>query len=427
MVIHVVKQGDSVYSVAQEYGVSSDRLLIDNGLTDDSELVIGQTLVILYPEQVHTVKAGETLRSIALQYGSTVVQIYRNNPQLRALPNLMEGEELVISFQQQKEGAMSVNGYAYPFVNRDLFRETLPYLTYVTPFTYGFTPTGELVDLDDAFMIAEARNYGVAPLMHLSTLTEEGSFSNDLAHIALNNMEVQERLIQNVIATMGRKNYYGLDVDFEYVFPEDRDAYTAFIRNLRNRLNPLGYEVTVALAPKTSANQRGLLYEGHDFRGLGQAANWVLLMTYEWGYTYGPAMAVSPINKVREVLDYTVTEIDPKKIFLGMPNYGYDWTLPFVQGESKATLISNVRAVEIARRYGAEIQFDETSQAPFFRYYDEQGRQHEVWFEDARSIRAKLALVPEYGFEGVGYWNLMRPFPQNWTVLNALYHIRNVL
>ena len=427
MVIHVVKKGDSVYSVAQEYGVSPNRLLIDNGLNDASELVVGQTLVILYPEQVHTVKQGDTLRSIALQYGSTVVQIYRNNPQLRALPNLMEGEELVISFQQQKEGAMSVNGYAYPFIDRDLYRETMPYLTYVTPFTYGFTATGELVDLDDAFMIELARDYGVAPLMHLSTLTEDGNFSNDLAHVALNDMQVQTRLIDNIIATMRRKNYYGLDVDFEYVFPEDRDAYTAFVQTLRNRLNPLGYEVTVALAPKTSANQQGLLYQGHDFRGLGQAANWVLLMTYEWGYTYGPPMAVSPINKVREVLDYAVTEIDPKKIFLGMPNYGYDWTLPFVQGQSKATLISNVRAVELARRYGAEIQYDETAQAPFFRYYDEQGRQHEVWFEDARSVRAKLQLVPEYRFEGVGYWNLMRPFQQNWTVLNALYHIRKVL
>ena len=138
-------------------------------------------------------------------------------------------------------------------------------------------------------------------------------------------------------------------------------------------------------------------------------------------------MAVSPIDKVREVLDYAVTEIDSKKIFLGVPNYGYDWMLPFVQGESRATLISNVHAVELARQYGAEIQFDETAQAPFFRYYDRQGRQHEVWFEDARSIRRKLQLVPEYGFQGVGYWNLMRPFPQNWTVLNALYHIRKIL
>ncbi len=288
MVIHVVKQGDSVYSVAQEYGVSPDRLLIDNGLNDASELVVGQTLVILYPAQIHTVRAGETLRSIALQYGSTVTQIYRNNPQLQALPSLMEGEELVISFQQQKEGVMSVNGYAYAFIDRDLYRETLPYLSYVTPFTYGFTSLGELVDLDDEFMIAEARDYGVAPLMHLSTLTEEGGFSNELAHVVLNDMQVQARLINNIISAMRRKNYYGLDVDFEYVFPEDRDAYTAFVRNLRNRLNPLGYEVTVALAPKTSANQQGLLYQGHDFRGLGQAANWVLLMTYEWGYTYGP-------------------------------------------------------------------------------------------------------------------------------------------
>lgn len=80
-----------------------------------------------------------------------------------------------------------------------------------------------------------------------------------------------------------------------------------------------------------------------------------------------------------------------------------------------------------AARYYAAIRFDESVQAPWFRYVDERGQEHEVWFEDARSIRAKLSLVPEYGLRGVGYWNLMRPFPQNWVILNALYHIREGL
>ena len=60
-------------------------------------------------------------------------------------------------------------------------------------------------------------------------------------------------------------------------------------------------------------------------------------------------------------------------------------------------------------------------------YYDEQGREHEVWFEDARSVRAKLDLVPLYGLRGVSYWNIMKFLPQNWAVLNALYTIRRVL
>ena len=150
----------------------------------------------------------------------------------------------------------------------------------------------------------------------------------------------------------------------------------------------------------------------------------MLLMTYEWGYAGGPPMAIAPLPNVRQVVEYALTEIPARKIWLGVPNYGYDWPLPYVAGQSRARSLSSQQAVALARRYGAAIQYDSQAQAPWFRYTDDQGRQHEVWFEDARSIQAKLALVPQYGLWGVGYWNLMREFPQNWRVLNGLYHIR---
>ena len=134
-------------------------------------------------------------------------------------------------------------------------------------------------------------------------------------------------------------------------------------------------------------------------------------------------MAVAPIDQVRRVLDYAVTRIPADKILLGMPNYGYDWTLPFVQG-SAARVVNNVQAVEIAARYGAEIRFDERSQAPFFNYYDEQGRRHEVWFDDARSIRARLRLIAEYGLSGLSYWTIDNLFRAQYLVLSALYTIR---
>nr|WP_325258498.1 glycosyl hydrolase family 18 protein [uncultured Oscillibacter sp.] len=145
--------------------------------------------------------------------------------------------------------------------------------------------------------------------------------------------------------------------------------------------------------------------------------------SYEWGYTYGPPMAVAPLPNVRAVLDYAITEIPAEKIFLGVPNYGYDWPLPFVQGTTKAQSISNQRAIELAVQYGVAIEYDETAQSPFFHYTDAAGGVHEVWFEDARSMDAKLRLVAEYGFRGAGFWNLMRPFSQTWLVLDALYDI----
>lgn len=286
MVIHVVRPGDSVYRIAREYGVPVSQVIGDNELLNAAQLVVGQTLVIRFPKTIHTVQYGESLSSIARQYSLSLRQLYRNNPILQGEPAIYPGQTLVISYQQEeKRGTLSVNGYAYPFIDKDLLQRTLPYLTYLTPFTYGFTPSGDLVDLDDGVLLAMARHGGVAPLMHLSTLTEEGGFSNDLAHIALTDQAVQDALVANLQRVLTQKGYQGLDVDFEYVFPQDAEAYAAFLGRLAEMFNPMGWPVIAALAPKTSATQRGLLYEGHDFRRIGAAVNEVLLMTYEWGYT----------------------------------------------------------------------------------------------------------------------------------------------
>lgn len=219
-----------------------------------------------------------------------------------------------------------------------------------------------------------------------------------------------------------QKGYAGVDIDFEYILAEDRDAFTAFVGRVAEAMRSIGKQTSVALAPKQSADQKGLLYEGKDYGGLAKAADYVLLMTYEWGYTYGPPMAVAPINQVRKVVDYAITEIPKEKIRLGIPNYGYDWPLPFEKGVTKARTIGNVEAVQIAAKQGAQIYFDERSQAPYF-HYEEAGVRHEVWFEDVRSMQAKFDLMMEYDLNGAGYWQIMRLFRANWLLLASQFAI----
>ena len=134
-------------------------------------------------------------------------------------------------------------------------------------------------------------------------------------------------------------------------------------------------------------------------------------------------MAVAPLRAVRRVLDYAVSEMPPEKIFMGFSNYAYDWMLPYQAGSTRAELIGNEFAVQLAVQVGAEISYDETAQTPYFHYTGADGAVHEVWFEDARAQAAKLRLVAEYGFLGMGYWNIMRPAPQTWLVLSSLYDI----
>ncbi len=427
MIIYVVRPGDTIQGIAASTGSSVERILQDNALTEESVLVPGQAIVVLQPNVTHTVAEGETFLGIAEQYGISPKQLLANNPSLNGREILYPGETVVIDYVTNMERReLAVNGYAYPYIDRDILRKTLPYLTFLTLFTYGFTENGDLIGIDDEEVIQIAKEYQVAPLMLLSTLTADGTFSNELASHIFADAEARNHLFDEILENLRTKGYYGLDVDFEFVLPEDKENYVQFLTELKARLEPEGYPLIVALAPKTSGEQKGLLYESHDYPAIGEVADSVLIMTYEWGYTYGPPMAVAPLNKVKEVLDYGVSVIPREKILQGMPNYGYDWTLPFVRGESKARSIGNVEAVEIAERYRATIQFDEIAATPFFYYTGEDGRAHVVWFEDARSIQAKLLLNASYPLQGVSYWNVMRYFPQNWLVVNQMFEIRNV-
>ncbi len=303
-----------------------------------------------------------------------------------------------------------VNGYAYPFISRETLGWWLPRLTWVSTFSYGMTAEGNLIDLNDQAVIQQASEAGVGSLMVLTPLDENGAFNDQVAVAVFNSPAALDNLIANIEQNIRTKGLSGIDFDFEYLSADYADDYVNLVRRTRERLAPQGYTVTVALAPKTSADQPGLLYQGHDYRGMGQAADYCLIMTYEWGYTFGPPLPVSPIANVRRVLEYAVSEIPPEKILMGLNNYGYDWTLPFVQGESRAEKLTNYQAEARAEYYGAAVQWDEEAMAPFFEYTDPAGRQHVVWFENERSWRERLELVRELGLAGVGIWNIMYVF-----------------
>ncbi|MEY8422548.1 glycosyl hydrolase family 18 protein [Lachnospiraceae bacterium 38-14] len=375
--------------------------------------------------EIYVVKPGDTVDLIGEMYQAQPQSIIYANQMTPPYP-LAVGQALLIPGGEEpyEKIPVRINGYAYPYINSWVLEQTLPYLTELSVFSYGFTPEGELIPpvLSVDFMIEAAYRHGTLPILTLTPFGADGQFNNYLIHSVVQSPEAVDNLILNLKSVAEEKGYAGVDVDFEYILAEDRDAFTDFVAKIAQGLHEIGRQVSVALAPKQSAGQKGLLYEGKDYGGLGAAADYVLLMTYEWGYTYGPPMAVAPIFQVRKVLDYAVTEIPTDKIRLGIPNYGYDWKLPFERGVTKARTIGNVEAVQIAIEKNAEIFFDERAMSPYFHYW-ENGEEHEVWFEDVRSMQAKFELIKEYGLNGAGYWQIMRLFRANWLLLDWQFDI----
>ena len=431
MIIHTVKQGESVVMIAREYGVPVSRIITDNFLSDPGKLTVGEDLIIRFPSVSYTVKGGDTLFEIADAYGVTVNSLYRNNPFLNGSPAIVPGQVItVVGEDPLYNRQVSLNGYVYPFIDRTVLRRTLPYLTYLSIFTYGIRTDGSLISPagSDEELIRIAGEYGTIPLLMLTSLTDEGKFSNELVSRILNDTELGDRVIENIIEILESHSYGGIDVDFEYIGAEGKDAYVEFLKRLSEALDGR-FLLFVSLAPKSRADQMGILYEGHDYRAIGEIADKTLVMTYEWGYTFGPPNAVSPIPEVKRVLDYAVSEIPREKILSGIPNYGYDWPLPYVKGETKAQTLTNTEAVEQAYEKQAEIRYDEVKSAPNYNYYDrptsfDDAVEHIVWFENARSCDALLRLINEYDIAGSGVWNIMNYFPALWLTANSQFNIQ---
>ena len=424
MIIHTVKNGETLYSISSLYGLTPTFIQSINALPNPENLVVGQSLVILFPKTLHTVTKGETLSSIAEKYSVSTRQLFRNNPFLKGNDILYSGMLIVIEYEEQENSVPVIsNAYTYAGLSSGYLKQIMSYLTYIISFTYGINEDGSLIPIDDYIVTETAQMYKTVPLMHLSTLTSTGVFSNALAAAILNNTYLQDKIIENIVKEVKEKGYGGVDIDFEFLPAENSLDYAEFVSKITAEMNRLGFITVVALAPKTSADQPGLLYEGHNYSALSNAADYVFVMTYEWGYTYGPPMAVSPIKSVENVIKYALSEMSSRKIIMGLPSYGYNWTLPYVKGESKAVSISSDEAVMTALKYSAEILFDEYTQTPYFYYTDENMKNHEVWFEDARSAYAKFELLKKYNLAGGGYWNLERPFLQSHMIMNVMFDI----
>lgn len=430
MIIHVVQPEDTINSIANTYGVPAPILIRDNGLKNQTDLVIGQTIVIAYPEIEHIVQEGDTFLSIAQMYNVTFLELLRNNPFLTEVDYIYPGERIVIKYNN--EGIrISTNGYAYPFIDIDTLRKTLPFLTYLSIFSYRVTLEGSLINIEDEKIIEMAKAYGVAPIMILSTMSNYGINSIDINTNIFNNPSIQQNIIDQTLRILREKGYYGVNLYIQYINLDNQVAVEEYINNVSKQLNAEGFSVFVTLTPNTFINVEQPAYLNINYSRIGEFANKILLLSYEWGYSFGPPAAVTDFELVGNMLEYASTQIPASKIMLGLPIIGYDWELPFVKGISKANALTTEAAINLAIEVGAVILYDESARAPYFTYKESDlvggESEHIVWFKDARSIDSLVKITLDFSFDGVAIWNIMQYFDQLWLVINCQYKINNLM
>jgi spore germination protein len=428
MDIHVVQFGETIDTIAEQYGVSAQKIISDNELINPYRLVIGQTIVITYPEKTYTVQEGDTLISIADSNGISVIQLLRNNSFLSERTYIYPGETLVISYNNTKR-KVTTSGFAYPYINKSLLVKTLPYLTYLSIFNYTITSTGELITYyDDLEIIQIAKDYGVAPLMLVTTLTAKGEPNIEAAYDILINEELQEQYIYTILGLVKSKGYYGVNLSFQYLNTSNQDQYINLFNKASEIANLAGIPLFITINPNKTFVGNELVYERVDLTRVNQDANSIAFVSFNWAYNYGPPIPIASINDIKDLIDYVLNYVRPETVNVGIPIFGYDWELPYVPGFTKASALSLNSIINLAVNIGAVIEFDEISQTPYIRYIESaNGIQHIIWFIDARSINSLMNLVVDSGLQGTGIWNIMYYYAQMWLIINSQYEIESIL
>lgn len=427
MLIHVVQSGETIESIANYYGISVTRLIMDNGLINPYNLVIGQCIVIVYPELTYTVKEGDTLTDIANLYNVTIMQLLQNNPFLSER-DINPGDIIIISYN--KKGKITTHGNTVPYINKDTLRKTLPYLTYLSVLNYTLTKEGDIITYyDDTELIQITKEYGTLPLMLLTTLTVQGEANIAIAYDILLSEEFQNRQIANILNILGTKGYYGVNISFQYISQLNLQLYESYLTNISKQLTKEGYLVFVTINPDINNVLQEVRFAQVDYSILNRLAQNIIFMSYEWATNVNPPSPISSIYNLEVFLDYINNYILPDKTIIGLATIGYDWELPYAAGFSSVTSMTLDRVIELAVNVEAIIQFDEISQTPYFTYVnniDDQQISHIVWFIDARSINALLELVSKYELQGTNIWNITVYNTQLWLIINSQYEIVKV-
>ena len=425
MEIYVVQQGDTIDSVASKFGITVEKLIVDNGIQASDVLVIGQTLVITYPTQTYIVKEGDTLDGIAEVFQVTTMQLLRNNPHLASREYLYVGETLAISYNNNN-GRLSIDGYTYSFINDHVLRMTLPYLTNLLILNYRTTSNGDFVGSDqDISVIQTAQLYETNSSFVITAYSETGTIDTTVIQDILLNPRIQDIAIENMLSILKANGYHSVNLAFQLITVENQEYYLNFLKRIYTRLHAEGYPVYLTLNPGLHYSENELTFQRLNYVEFNKLSDGILFLSYDWGSIQRPPIQFSIIT-APQLLEYIIAQVPLEKIWIGLPTFGYDWRLPYVPGLSKANALNYDSALRLARETNSVINYDETLLSAYFEYTDGDNFKHIVWFKDARSIDSSVKILKSYGINGIGIWNIMYYFNQLWLVINTQYEIEKL-
>jgi len=288
-------------------------------------------------------------------------------------------------------------------------------------FWYSFDATGKVVPTGKVDLkikeTAQKNGSKAYALVHNMNLTGTVGFDANLAHNVLSNPEKRANLVTNLVNLTTKDGWDGISVDVEKTPPGDRNNFSAFVAELGKALKAKDKVLNISIPAKFIDYPSDLWSGAYDYAAIGKSADQIILMTYDehgLGTTQGPVASQGWVDRV---ISFAVGKIPKEKIVMGLPVYSYDW------GSAKPLMpdyLSYIQTVDRAKKQGVEILTDPSAKVPQF-IYTAKGVRHEVFFENAGSLRIKMDYALKHKLHGVGIWRLGMEDPAIWDSLMKTY------
>jgi spore germination protein YaaH len=292
-------------------------------------------------------------------------------------------------------------------------------LSEISPFWYRVLADGRVVpyttaagaSYEDPAIVEFLRSRGIRVIPTVANIID-GVWDGALASKVIADPRLRDVNVAALVNLAVAGGYDGIDLDYENLRASDRAAFTSFVEQLAAALHAQGKLLSVNVYAKTSEPGTWDGPQSQDWWAIGQAADQVRIMTYEYSWSTSPPGPVAPVNWVNDVIAYATSQISPAKIVQGIPFYGYDWV-----GQRGMDLVWT-QAMDLASRFAAPLMWDSASASPWFEYVSGSAR-HTVWFENGSSVGAKLGVARIHDIGGIAMWRLGGEDPANWSAVRA--------
>ncbi|MGZ4111197.1 MAG: LysM peptidoglycan-binding domain-containing protein [Tumebacillaceae bacterium] len=427
MYIHVVKKGENIYSIGHSVGVGADEIALVNGLVSEHPLP-GSSLLI--PTQVptmlhtYTVQAGDTLRKVAGRFHIPEKLAQAANPAMNA-EELPVGRMLTMPVPLAEKQAIEVNmrleiqGDAEEMLT---IREARDCLTNLSVASAWIERDGTISVPEETERVqpAVAREAQAKRLLLITPIDEEA------AQRVMQVPACRRAFFTDLRRWIDFDEFAGVHLECTLLPSDLRLAFNGFVRELATRVHQKRGEVFVAVPSHHEGNAEHPRYGAFDLPWLARYVDRIVWNTEEsYGRPDGPPMAVAPRHLIKRSLAYLLQHVPKQKVLLGLPLYGFDWPRPFDPDRLARMSIDGPPSEEEEMvEAPKQVHWDDRAMTPMFTYRDETGELREVWYEDVRSLGAKLQLVHDLRLAGVSCLVAGSAAPGSWQLLYDMFEIR---